>query len=172
MMLLKKDNGSQKVWLAAYTKSRHEKRADEQLKKKGIDSYLPLVKQHQQWKDRKKWVWMPLLRSYVFILIPLTRTLDVLETYGVHHIVRFNERYAVIPDEQIEAIKRILEGGYIPDAHDFFEIGQEVEIVAGPLKGIRGVLSRKSRGSQFVLKIDGIQQAIAVHIDANVLKRI
>jgi len=167
-----KDKNSQNVWLAAYTKSRHEKKADDQLRKKGIDSYLPLVKRRQQWKDRKKWVWMPLLRSYVFVYIPLTRTLDVLQTYGVHHIVRFNNQYAIIPDEQIDAIKRILEGGYIPDTHNFFEIGQTAEIIAGPLRGIRGVLSRKGGGSQFVLKIDGIQQAISVHIDSDMLKKV
>lgn len=169
-MLFARNNNLQKVWLAIYTKSRHEKRADEQLRKKGIESYLPLVKRRQQWKDRKKWVWMPLFRSYLFVRVHLTETLYVLQTYGVHHIVRFNNQYAVIPEEQIDSIKRILEGGYIPDSHDYFEIGQEVEIIAGPLRGIRGVLSRKGRGSKFVLKIDGIQQAIAVQIDSEMLK--
>ena len=166
------DDIPHKVWLATYTKSRHEKKADELLKKKGIESYLPLIKRRQQWKDRKKWVWMPLFRSYVFVHISLTETLDVLQTYGVHHIIRFNNQYAVIPDEQIDSVKRILEGGYIPGSHDYFEIGQEVEIVTGPLRGIRGVLSRKGRGSTFVLKIDGIQQAISVQIGADMLKRI
>jgi len=169
-MLFAKNNNLRKVWLAIYTKSRHEKKADEQLRKKGIESYLPLVKRRQQWKDRKKWVWMPLFRSYLFVRVHLNETLYVLQTYGVHHIVRFNNQYAVIPEEQIDSIRRVLEGGYIPDSHDYFEIGQEVEIIAGPLRGIRGVLSRKGRGSKFVLRIDGIQQAIAVQIDSEMLK--
>ena len=169
-MLFAKNNNLRKVWLAIYTKSRHEKKADEQLRKKGIESYLPLVKRRQQWKDRKKWVWMPLFRSYLFVRVHLNETLYVLQTYGVHHIVRFNNQYAVIPEEQIDSIRRVLEGGYIPDSHDYFEIGQEVEIIAGPLRGIRGVLSRKGRGSKFVLRIDGIQQAIAVQIDSGMLK--
>lgn len=165
-------NETDKVWLAAYTKSRHEKRADEQLNKRGIESYVPLVKRRHQWKDRKKWVWTPLFRSYVFVRIPLTRTLDVLETYGVHHIVRFSNEFAVIPDEQIDAIRRILDGGYAPDSHDYVEIGEAVEIVAGPLRGIRGVLSRKGRGSKFILRIDGIQQAISVEIDSDLLRKL
>ncbi|MFQ6675817.1 MAG: UpxY family transcription antiterminator [Fidelibacterota bacterium] len=160
------------VWLAAYTKARHEKKADRELRKKGIESYLPLVKRRHQWKDRKKWVWMPLFRSYVFVRIPLTRTLDVLETYGIHHIVRFRNRYAEIPEEQIESVKRMLEGGYTPDSHDYFEVGTEVEIVSGPLKGIRGILARKDGSSRFVLRIDGIRQAISVQIDASMLKAV
>ncbi|MEE9167452.1 MAG: UpxY family transcription antiterminator [Candidatus Neomarinimicrobiota bacterium] len=165
-------NNADKVWLAAYTKSRHEKKAHDQLSKKGIESYLPLVKRRQQWKDRKQWVWMPLFRSYIFVHIPLTHTLDVLQTHGVHHLVRFNNQYAVIPGEQIEAVRRILEGGYTPDSHDYLEIGQEAEIAAGPLRGIRGVLFRKGRGSKFVLRIDGIRQAISVEIAADLLKKL
>lgn len=163
-------DSAQKVWLAAYTKARHEKKADDQLKKKGVESYVPLVKRRQQWKDRKKWVWMPLFRSYIFVHVPLTGTLDVLQTHGVHHIVRFNNQFAVIPEEQIEAVRRILQEGYVPDSHDYFEIGQQVEIVAGPLQGIRGVLSRRAGSSRFVLRIDGIRQAISVEIDADRLK--
>ncbi|MFQ6616564.1 MAG: UpxY family transcription antiterminator [Fidelibacterota bacterium] len=166
------DNGSRPVWLAAYTKARHEKKADRELQKKGIESYLPLVKRHRQWKDRKKWVWMPLFRSYVFVRIPLTRTLDVLETYGIHHLVRFQNRYAEIPEDQIESVKRMLEGGYVPDSHDYFDVGNEVEVIAGPLKGVRGVLSRKDGSSRFVLRIDGIRQAISLRIDASMLKAV
>ncbi|MFQ6673645.1 MAG: UpxY family transcription antiterminator [Fidelibacterota bacterium] len=164
------DGSGEKVWLAAYTKARHEKKAHSELKKKGIESYVPLVKRHRQWKDRKKWVWMPLFRSYVFVHVSLTGTLNVLQTHGIHHIVRFNDRYAEIPGDQIEAVKRMLEGGYHPDAHDYFEVGQEVEITGGPLMGVRGILSRKGGGSRFVLRIDGIRQAISVQIDANMLK--
>lgn len=163
---------SSPVWLAAYTKARHEKKADQELRRKGIECYLPLVKRHHQWKDRKKWIWMPLFRSYVFVRVPLTHTLDVLETYGIHHIVRFRDRYAEIPEDQIETVKLMLEGGYTPDSHDYFEVGGEVEVVGGPLKGIRGVVSRKDGGSRFVLRIDGIRQAISVQIDAGMLKKV
>ena len=79
-----------RFWLAVYTKPRHEKIADEKLQEKGIESYLPLVKRTRQWKDRKKKVWMPLFKSYLFVHIPLKETLHVVQTYGVHHIVRFS----------------------------------------------------------------------------------
>ncbi|MBC8174479.1 MAG: UpxY family transcription antiterminator [Candidatus Marinimicrobia bacterium] len=160
------------VWLAVYTKPRHEKVADEWLKKKDIESYLPLVKRHRQWKDRKKTVWMPLFRSYLFVHIPLVDSLYVLQTHGVHHIVNFNKKPAVIPDFQIEGVKKMLEGGYTPEPHDYMEVGEEVEITTGPMKGIQGILSRKDGGNRFVIKIDGIQQAISVLIDPGKLKAI
>ena len=64
----------------------------------------------------------------------------------------------------------MLEGGYVPDAHDYFDIGDEVEIGGGPLVGMRGILSRKAGETRFVIRVDGIQQAISVHIDADMLK--
>ena len=163
-------NGREKHWLAVYTKPRHEKTADNELMKKGIECYLPLVKRRRFWKDRKKWVWMPLFRSYLFAHIPLNETLYLLQTYGVHHIVKIGGKYAVVPDGQVEAVRKMLEGGYVPDAHDYFDIGDEVEIGGGPLVDMRGILSRKAGETRFVIRVDGIQQAISVHIDAEMLK--
>lgn len=165
------DNEKQ-VWLAVYTKSRHEKKANDEFMKKGIESYLPLLKVRVQWKDRKKWVLKPLFRSYVFVRIPLKYTLFVLQTHGVHHIVKFNGKPAIIPNNQIEAVKLILEGGYHPDLHEYLEVGDDVEICDGPLKGLRGILFRKDRSTRFVLKLDGIQQAISLEISPEFLKKV
>ncbi|MBF89646.1 MAG: hypothetical protein CMG75_08255 [Candidatus Marinimicrobia bacterium] len=159
-------------WIAIYTKPRHEKKAEAELKKKGIASYLPLVKRQRFWKDRKKWVWMPLFRSYLFVHVPLNETIFVLQTHGVHHIVKMGGDIAIVPNDQVDSVKRMLEGGYVPDAHDYFDIGDEVEIGSGPLLGLKGVLSRREGESRFVVRIDGIQQAISVHIDADMLKPI
>lgn len=166
------DKIKRSFWLAVYTKPRHEKTAESGLKKKGIESYLPLVKRRRFWKDRKKWVWMPLFRSYLFARIPLNETIYLLQTYGVHHIVKLGGEIAIVPEDQIEAVKRMLEGGYVPDAHDYFDLGDEVEIGGGPLVGLKGVLIRKDGESKFVVRIDGIQQAVSVHIDSEMLKPI
>lgn len=166
------EDSKKRFWLAVYTKPRQEKVADKNLQEKGIESFLPLVKRTRQWKDRKKKIWMPLFRSYLFVRIPLKNTLHVLQTYGVHHIVRFNNAYGIVPDHQIEAIRQILEGGFVPENDDYFEVGEEVEIIYGPLQGIRGIITTKRGETKFILKVDGIYQAISVHIDSNWLVKV
>jgi len=166
------DDKNDRYWLAVYTKPRHEKVADQNLQEKGIESYLPLVKRTRLWKDRKKKVWMPLFKSYLFVRIPLKETLYVLQTYGVHHIVRFNGAYGIVPEHQIEAIRQILEGGFVPENDDYFEVGEEVEISYGPLQGIRGIIYTKRNETRFILKVDGINQAISVMIDSNWLVKV
>ena len=54
------------VWMAVYTKPRHEKIAYEYLCKKSITAYLPLIKVKQKWSDRYKWVDKPMFNSYIF----------------------------------------------------------------------------------------------------------
>ena len=164
------DNGREKHWLAVYTKPRHEKTADSELMKKGIECYLPLVKRRRFWKDRKKWVWMPLFRSYLFAHIPLNETLYVLQTYGVHHIIRIGGEIVPIRESIIEGIRQLIEGGFNPEPTDYFVVGDEVEIIHGPLKGMTGQISRTKRQDYFILKIDAIQHAIQCQIERRWLK--
>ena len=59
----------EKKWNAIYVASRQEKKVFDVLQKKGIQSYLPLVKTLRQWSDRKKMVEFPLLPGYVFVCL-------------------------------------------------------------------------------------------------------
>ena len=159
-------------WIAVYTKARHEKVVHEQLDKKNIEVFLPLIRSKRRWSDRIKWVNIPLFSSYVFARIELKNHLYVLQTTGVHHIIRFKDEIAVIPNDQIQAIKLMLEGGYTPESTDYFVVGDEAEIIVGPMKGIKGIISRIDGDDKFVLKIDAIKHAIIVHIDRGYLKTV
>ncbi len=74
---LSKDANTEK-WIAAYTKPRHEKVAYDQLIDNGFTAYLPLLRQKRKWSDRKKWVEIPLFKSYVFVKTHLKNGLFVL----------------------------------------------------------------------------------------------
>lgn len=159
-------------WIAVYTKPRHEKVVRDQLEQRGIATYLPLVRQKRKWSDRWKWVDMPLFKSYLFARIELKNCLYVLQTVGVHHIVKFNKKIATVPQSQIDNVRLVLEGGYNPEPVDYLVVGDEVEVAGGPLRGVRGIVARFSGEERLVLKIDAIQQGIAVHIDRRDLKAV
>lgn len=161
-----------KNWIAVYTKPRHEKYVRDGLDEKGIEVFLPLLKQKRKWSDRMKWVEFPLFRSYVFARTALKDTLPILETNGVHHIVKFSGRIACIPEEQIQAIRLMLEGGYEGISTDYFVVGAGVEVGAGPMKGVRGIVSRIDGEDRLVIKIDAIQHAISMRISRKYLLRI
>jgi len=161
-----------KQWIAVYTKPRHEKMVHKNFEEKTIESYLPLIRQKHRWSDRMKWVETPFFKSYIFAHIDLKYYLDVLETRGVHHIIKFQNKIAVIPDDQIDNLRKMIEGGFDPFPSDYFVVGEEVEVVGGPLRGINGIVSRNDDTDRLVIKIDAIQHAVAVQIESKYLKAV
>ena len=89
-------------WFAIYVKSRHEKSVHAELQQKGIESSLPLMTVTRQWSDRRKKVEVPLFRSYVFVIIDISKEkFDVLQTDGVVKFVTFNNVTVPIPEDQM-----------------------------------------------------------------------
>ena len=161
-----------KQWIAVYTKPRHEKTVFNQFEEKGIESYLPLIRQKHRWSDRMKWIETPIFKSYIFACIELKDNLSVLQTRGVHNIVKFQNKIAVIPKIQITNLRKMIEGGFDPFPSDYFIIGDEVEVVGGPLRGMNGIVSRNDTHDKLIIKIDAIQHAVAVQIESKYLKSV
>ena len=159
-----------KNWIAVYTKSRHEQIVVNELNKKNIESYCPMFKERRQWSDRKKWVYFPLFRSYVFANIEIKENIYVLQTIGVNKIVKFQEKISIIPDQVIDNIKNIIEGGYNVEQTDYFIKGDEVRVVSGPLKGLDGVVLDSRGTNKVIIKIEAIQQAFSVEISSGLIK--
>jgi transcription antitermination factor NusG len=100
--------GKEKKWYAIYTKSRCEKKTDNLLIQKGIESWCPMQKVERQWTDRKKIIDIPIFRSYVFVHINEFDRIPVLETNGVINFVKYLGKPAIIHEEEIKTIKRFL----------------------------------------------------------------
>ena len=161
-----------KQWIAVRSKPRAEKVAFEQLVKKSIKAYLPLVKERRKWSDRKKWVELPLFSSYLFVKIELKESIYVLQTHGVNTIVSFNGNISVIENEVIDAIRLALEGGYELEPTEYFTVGDDVEVIEGLMKGAQGIVSQLKGKDRLIIKIDALQQAIAIHIDTKFLQSV
>jgi transcription antitermination factor NusG len=160
-------------WIAIRSKPRSEKIVSNELNKKGIESFLPLIKKRQQWSDRKKWVEFPLFPSYLFARIELKDSLYIMNTHGVNTIVKFGDRVITVDDKVVNSIKLALEGGYELHPMKYFTIGDQVEVIDGPMKGVVGIVENKFKNeNHLVIKIDALQQAVAVHINSEYLEYI
>jgi transcriptional antiterminator NusG len=151
-------------WYALKTRSRHEKRVRDQLLQRDIDTFLPLCDSWRQWKDRKKKVELPLFPGYCFARFPLTDRLRVLNVLGVADLVGINGRPEPIFEEELHAIQQLVATKLEYDPHPFLEEGMDVEVVRGPLAGVRGKLLRKDRVTRLVLAVTLVRQAAVVEI--------
>lgn len=152
-------------WYALRTRSRHEKMVRDQLVHRGIEHLLPTVKRLSQWKDRKKEVEVPLFSGYCFVRFEPDQKLPILKTVGVVDIVGSGQRPEPIPDEEIIAIQTLMASVLPYDPHPYLQEGMLVEVIRGPLQGIRGMLLRKDKRHRLVIGVRLIQQAAAVEID-------
>jgi transcription antitermination factor NusG len=153
-------------WCAVYTRHQHEKTIGEMLEAKGFEVFLPLYESTRRWKDRRKVISLPLFPCYVFVRGAHERRLPVLTTPGVHMIISRGERIATVPEEEIEAIRRIIDGQLSAEPHPFLRCGERVRVVRGSLQGVEGILTRKKNLYRLVLSVDMLAQAVSVEIDA------
>ena len=160
-----------KIWMALYTKPHHEKIAYKYLCEKNIKTYLPLIKVKRKWSDRYQWIEKPMFTSYIFVYTEKNESLNIVQTYGVHHIIKIGSEIVPIYESEIEGIRQLIEGGFNPESTDYFVVGDEVEIIGGPLKSMIGQVSRIKGQDYFILKIDAIQHAIQCQIERRWLKK-
>lgn len=133
-----------RYWVAVLVQMCTEKKVGERLTKLHIENYVPTQKEVHQWSDRKKYVERVVIPMVVFVRVD-----EVLEkqlkTYSfVYKLLSYpgSKNAAVIPEEQIESLKFMLnhaDSNVVLD-NNLLQIGEEVRIVRGSLKGLEGEL--------------------------------
>ena len=161
-------------WYLIYTKPRAEKKVAAELALKGFECYLPLQRTLKQWSDRKKWVEEPLFKSYLFINTELEKNFyDILNTPGVVKFVNFEKQPAVVDVRELELVKRLM-GEVDIDFSSIelssLQLGDEVEIIAGPLIGQRGHLSHTQGSSKVILSLSSMQQGLLVSLPTEYIR--
>lgn len=158
-------------WYAVYTRSHHEKEVYRKLEEQGITAYLPLYTTIRQWSDRKKKVTIPLFSCYVFVYITVRDHYNVLNVPGVIRYVTFEGKAVPIPENQILMVKKLLENEIeIEEAGETLYSGAKVEIVSGPLMGIRGELIDFAGKKRVILRLDEIRKSVIISVPVNLLK--
>src|SRR5271165_6024603 len=153
-------------WFAVHTHARHEKVVAQAVREQGIASFLPLVKQVRQWSDRRKVVELPLFGCYVFVKIAPTsdHRVRVLKVNGVLSFVGTHGIGIPIPEEQIEAVRLLVEEQLPVCSHPFLRIGQRVRIRSGALAGVEGILVSRSGERTLVISLEAIQRSLSVRV--------
>ena len=161
------------TWFAVQTKSRHEKKANLELREKGVESFLPSVRERRRWSDRQCWVELPLFPQYLFVRIPMSAEsrCSVLQTVGVVQFVGASGKGTPIPSEQIATLQTLMEQRVQLSPHEFLRVGERVRIRGGALEGIEGILSTIRNETSMVVSVDLIQKSVAIRIDGFEVER-
>jgi transcription termination/antitermination protein NusG len=154
-------------WYAVQTLSRHEKLVRDQLARRNIDHFLPTTKRINQWTDRRKEVEVPLFAGYCFARLSWADRLAVLQSQGVVRFVGCAGQPEPIPEQEIDALRTLLRSSSEFVSHPYLKEGMLVEVVNGPLQGVKGRLVREAKHARLVVSVTLIQRAVAIEIDAD-----
>ena len=153
-------------WFAVHTSSCQEKRVAQHLSTRDIEHFLPLSRRPRRWKNGCTMVLeQPLFPGYLFIKIPRTERVRVLELPGVHSIVGNGREPIALPNEEIESLREGV-GQLNLEPCPYLNVGERARIVRGPLSGMTGIIARKKNGLRLILSLDAIMKSVSVEIDA------
>jgi transcriptional antiterminator NusG len=155
-------------WYAIRTESRFEKIVRDQLADRGVETLLPLRTRTSQWKSRTKLIEVAVFAGYCFACFSPALQPLVLQTPGVLEILGNQDVLEPIIAEEMAGIQQLVQSSiHYDEAHLHAEQGAIVEIIRGPLVGIRGKSLRHGDQSWVVIPISLIGRAVAVEIESD-----
>jgi transcription antitermination factor NusG len=156
-------------WFVVWTQSHAERSVCDQLVAKGFHAFLPTVRSWSRQRGARKMIALPMFPGYAFIRHALDKHshVEVLKTRGVVRVLGDGwERLAAVPDDEVDAIRRVSESDLPVFPHAYMREGQWVRITAGPLQGMEGVLVQaKPNKGLLVVSVDLLRRSVAVEVD-------
>ena len=158
-------------WYAVHTRSRHEKMVAGLLAEREIERFLPLVRTLSQWADRRKWVEKPVFPGYLFVRVHEDETPTVRETGGVVRLLGTEpSRPSIVPDAEVENIRRLVATRVSVDPYPYLKRGQLVCITRGALRGVEGTLIRKSRRYFLVISVKLFGRSVVAEVSGEAVR--
>ena len=157
---------SQLPWFRLQVNSRKENWIFAHLVVQGYECFLPKYKSVRKWSDRRKEIESPLFPGYLFCRFNPLERLPILKTPGVMEIVGCNRKPIAIDEQEIQAIQRMMESSLVRQPWPYLEVGQQVRIQSGALRGLVGILVALKGNYRLVLSVTLLKRSVAVEIDA------
>lgn len=152
-------------WLVLRTRSRHENKVEAALQQKQVETYLPRRRVHRSLSSRRSVVEMPLFPGYVFVRPRPEQYEGMRYVPGSCGLVLSAGRAAVLPERDMDAVKRLVDSGHDYEARPELLAGTRVKIVSGPLAGMEGDLVRLKQRELVVINVDAVGSSVRVEVD-------
>ena len=161
-------------WYAVYVRSRSEKTVYDSFIDQGFEAFLPLERKLRKWSDRKKWVEVPYINSYVFVKSSEKEYFAVLNTFNVVRCITFEGQAAIIPEWQIDAMRKVVSS---KEAFHFtshrFKKGEKIVIETGALTGFSGeVIHDSDKKKKILIRIEQIGYSLVVEMGILDIKKV
>jgi transcription antitermination factor NusG len=141
----------------------------QQLAARGFRAFLPKLDVWSRRGGTRHLIRVPMFPGYLFLHHALDKAShgEVRKARGLVRILGQGwDRLAIVPDGEMEAIRRVGESRLPALPHPYLREGCRVRITRGPLADVEGILlqTKPTRGL-VVVSVHMLQRSVAVEID-------
>ncbi len=154
-------------WFVAHTKPRREKKLVEYCRKQGIAVTLPCYNSAHKYRGKTVVFQKPLFPGYVFLQLETPQKDSVRQNDHVAKLLEVFDQETF--QRQLQDILFALETNLEVRLAPAIGEGMRVRIKTGPLQGLEGWVERRQGLTTVFLRLDFINRAAAVRIDADQL---
>lgn len=155
-------------WWVGHTKARCEKAFAWDLQRKDIGYFLPMVERTRIYNGKKQAVLLPLFSSYVFFCGSDADRYVAMTTNRLCQTIEVKDQQTII--NELAAIEKALASKVRLDPYPFAAAGQRFRITGGAMKGMEGIVIKRTQKARFVLDVDILGQGIMMEIDPDLLE--
>ena len=161
---------SELLWFVAHTKPRREKKLVEHCRRHQIAATLPCYSSAHKYRGKTVVFQKPLFPGYVFLELEPSKASSIRQSDYVANLLDVFDQPTF--QQQLQDILLALDAKVGVRLAPTIGEGTRVRIKNGPLQGIEGWVEKRSGMTTVLLRLDFINQAAAVKIDADSLEPI
>ena len=154
-------------WFVAHTKPRREKKLAEYCRRQGMTATLPCYRSAHKYRGKTVVFQKPLFPGYVFLQLDPRQKESARQNDHVAQLLEVFDQETF--RRQLQDILLALETDMEVRLAPAIGEGMRVRIKSGPLQGLEGWVERRQGMTMVLLRLDFINRAAAVKIDADQL---
>lgn len=159
------------LWYCLHTRPKTEKITSQMLRSElELEVFCPFIRFERARRTGRAWVTEAMFPGYIFARFSypaLHRRIRA--TQGVIKVVSFGSVPTIVPDEIVAELRHSVKDEETILIDSPVEVGEEVNVVEGPFRGLRAVVSRVMPSRERVavlLEVLGMEREVEVSVRA------
>ena len=158
-------------WIVVNTNPHRERLVLENLQRRELNVYCPMIRRHRSHARRVEAVLRPLFPGYLFVQANagFGRWRPILSMHGVRAVVRTGEEPSFIDDDLIAGLKMREVDGAVVRPPSPYRVGQEVRITGGPFDGFITTILELGEKDRLLVLLDVMHRRIKIRLDGGMV---
>jgi transcription antitermination factor NusG len=155
-------------WWVLHTRPRCEKTLARKLLDGAIPFFLPLYQRQWSAQGRRFRSFVPLFPGYVFLHADEEGRLAALVTNQVAQVLPVADQRQLHAD--LVRVNHLIASGLPLGPEAALHAGRWVEIIHGPLAGLRGQIIREGANCRFLVEVQFLKAGVSVDVERHMLR--